>query len=254
MPSLTEDPTPIAENSYYPDFERDNEPAPLATPIAGKHAPVTPAIKTNTVVDYIPSVTPTQPPPTKFNDRKKIYDSSSVIKSLQNVSTKLAETSDDQCEHVNQSNVDERKPIAFPTISITTKSDSTENAFETENNAKNVGKSLLTKSKMGTMANANDSVAIAPPQIKTSEDQERSRQELQPLNLKKSYDNDRKTDNSNLFNKNTMKDRTPGQDLLEWCKEVTKDYTGVKITNLTTSWRNGMAFCAVVHYFQPDLM
>lgn len=47
---------------------------------------------------------------------------------------------------------------------------------------------------------------------------------------------------------------TPGQDLLEWCKEVTKDYPGVKVTNLTTSWRNGLAFCAVVHHFRPDLM
>lgn len=47
---------------------------------------------------------------------------------------------------------------------------------------------------------------------------------------------------------------TPGLDLLEWCKEVTKGYNGVKVTNLTTSWRNGMAFCAVIHHFRPDLM
>ncbi|XP_014238225.1 EH domain-binding protein 1 isoform X1 [Trichogramma pretiosum] len=51
-----------------------------------------------------------------------------------------------------------------------------------------------------------------------------------------------------------MRDITPGQDLLEWCKEVTKDYQGVKVTNLTTSWRNGMAFCAVIHHFRPDLI
>lgn len=47
---------------------------------------------------------------------------------------------------------------------------------------------------------------------------------------------------------------TPGQDLLEWCKEMTRDYSGVKITNLTTSWRNGMAFCALIHHFKPELM
>lgn len=47
---------------------------------------------------------------------------------------------------------------------------------------------------------------------------------------------------------------TPGQNLLEWCKEITKDYPGVKVTNLTTSWRNGLAFCAIIHYFRPDLM
>lgn len=51
-----------------------------------------------------------------------------------------------------------------------------------------------------------------------------------------------------------LKEITPGQDLLEWCKEMTKDYQGVKVTNLTTSWRNGMAFCAIIHRFRPDLM
>ncbi|ERL86810.1 hypothetical protein D910_04214 [Dendroctonus ponderosae] len=45
-----------------------------------------------------------------------------------------------------------------------------------------------------------------------------------------------------------------GQDLLEWCKEMTKDYSGVKVTNLTTSWRNGMAFCALIHHFNPELI
>lgn len=47
---------------------------------------------------------------------------------------------------------------------------------------------------------------------------------------------------------------TPGQDLLEWCKDVTKAYDNVKLTNLTTSWRNGFAFCAIIHHFRPDLM
>uniref|UniRef100_A0A2M4BCI8 Putative ca2+-binding actin-bundling protein n=1 Tax=Anopheles marajoara TaxID=58244 RepID=A0A2M4BCI8_9DIPT len=51
-----------------------------------------------------------------------------------------------------------------------------------------------------------------------------------------------------------LKDSTPGQDLLEWCKDVTRNYNGVKVTNLTTSWRNGMAFCAVIHHFYPNLI
>ncbi|CAB1420581.1 unnamed protein product [Pleuronectes platessa] len=42
------------------------------------------------------------------------------------------------------------------------------------------------------------------------------------------------------------------QSLLAWCREVTKNYRGVKITNFTTSWRNGLAFCALLHHFRPD--
>lgn len=69
------------------------------------------------------------------------------------------------------------------------------------------------------------------------------RSKLQPLELKK---NDGST--------TRLREITPGQDLLEWCKDVTRNYPGVKVTNLTTSWRNGMAFCAIIHHFRPDLV
>ncbi|XP_061755260.1 EH domain-binding protein 1-like protein 1 isoform X3 [Nerophis ophidion] len=47
---------------------------------------------------------------------------------------------------------------------------------------------------------------------------------------------------------------TPSQLLLRWCQEVTADYAGVRVTNFSTSWRNGLAFCAILHHFHPDLI
>ena len=44
------------------------------------------------------------------------------------------------------------------------------------------------------------------------------------------------------------------QSLLEWCQEMTKGYRGLKITNFSTSWRNGLAFCAILHHFHPEKM
>ncbi|KAM3601872.1 uncharacterized protein V6R79_020367 [Siganus canaliculatus] len=42
------------------------------------------------------------------------------------------------------------------------------------------------------------------------------------------------------------------QSLLQWCQEITSGYKGVKVTNFSTSWRNGLAFCAILHHFHPD--
>ncbi|ESO00783.1 hypothetical protein HELRODRAFT_192414 [Helobdella robusta] len=47
---------------------------------------------------------------------------------------------------------------------------------------------------------------------------------------------------------------SPTQDLLEWCQDVTRDHRNVSVSNLTTSWRNGMAFCAIIHHFRPELI
>ncbi|XP_038159005.1 EH domain-binding protein 1 isoform X9 [Cyprinodon tularosa] len=42
------------------------------------------------------------------------------------------------------------------------------------------------------------------------------------------------------------------QSLLQWCQSITNKYQGVKVTNFSTSWRNGLAFCAILHHFHPD--
>ena len=39
-----------------------------------------------------------------------------------------------------------------------------------------------------------------------------------------------------------------------WCKQVTEGYKGVTILNMTTSWRSGLGFCAIIHHFCPELI
>ncbi|XP_056021419.1 EH domain-binding protein 1-like isoform X2 [Ostrea edulis] len=91
---------------------------------------------------------------------------------------------------------------------------------------------------------ASSSLTASPskqlsPQHNTS-DMKSDRKVLEPLDI------------------NQMESPTHGtnstKSLLEWCKEVTTGYKGVKVTNLTTSWRNGMAFCAIIHHFKPELI
>lgn len=43
-------------------------------------------------------------------------------------------------------------------------------------------------------------------------------------------------------------------ELLVWCKTVTKTYSNVNIDNFSSSWKDGLAFCAIIHHFRPNLM
>lgn len=45
----------------------------------------------------------------------------------------------------------------------------------------------------------------------------------------------------------------PGR-LLTWCQKQTQGYRGVDVTNLTSSWWNGLALCALIHRQRPELM
>ncbi|KAF7211994.1 F-actin-monooxygenase MICAL2 isoform X5 [Nothobranchius furzeri] len=42
--------------------------------------------------------------------------------------------------------------------------------------------------------------------------------------------------------------------LLTWCQKQTEGYRNVSITDLTSSWRSGMALCALIHRFKPQLI
>jgi hypothetical protein len=39
--------------------------------------------------------------------------------------------------------------------------------------------------------------------------------------------------------------------LLDWCANATREYDNVKVTNFSSSWNDGMAFCALIHHFYP---
>ncbi|XP_061416975.1 uncharacterized protein LOC133348269 [Lethenteron reissneri] len=42
------------------------------------------------------------------------------------------------------------------------------------------------------------------------------------------------------------------QMLLEWCRAKTRGYEHVDIQNFSTSWSDGLAFCALIHHFFPE--
>ncbi|KNC56298.1 alpha-actinin A [Thecamonas trahens ATCC 50062] len=42
--------------------------------------------------------------------------------------------------------------------------------------------------------------------------------------------------------------------LLLWCQKKTKKYDNVDITNFHRSWKNGLAFCAIIHAHKPNLI
>lgn len=40
--------------------------------------------------------------------------------------------------------------------------------------------------------------------------------------------------------------------LIRWCRKMTDEYENVCITNFSSSWSDGLAFCALLHHFMPD--
>ncbi|XP_077324965.1 F-actin-monooxygenase MICAL3 isoform X13 [Lithobates pipiens] len=42
--------------------------------------------------------------------------------------------------------------------------------------------------------------------------------------------------------------------LLGWCQKQTEGYVGVNVIDLTLSWKSGLALCAIIHRYRPELI
>ena len=40
--------------------------------------------------------------------------------------------------------------------------------------------------------------------------------------------------------------------LIRWCRKMTEEYDNVSISNFSSSWSDGLAFCALLHHFMPN--
>ncbi|XP_013099891.1 cytospin-A [Stomoxys calcitrans] len=68
-------------------------------------------------------------------------------------------------------------------------------------------------------------------------------------NVSKSLLSGERKDPLNMLAKNGGSKRNA---LLKWCQNKTVGYRNIEITNFSSSWNDGLAFCAILHSYLPD--
>ncbi|XP_031718482.1 protein-methionine sulfoxide oxidase mical3a isoform X17 [Anarrhichthys ocellatus] len=57
-----------------------------------------------------------------------------------------------------------------------------------------------------------------------------------------------------LLDKQLQESVARSSKLLNWCQRQTEGYRNVKVTDLTMSWKSGLALCALIDRYRPDLI